>query len=195
MSMYSQPTQPITVYPVGREQWPFGAIPAVAGGVLAIVGALISWVSLTVEPLRAGRRGAKLTFNGVDLADGKVVVVAAVVAVAAAVVAWFIHHRETGIVLGIVAAVAGLVITVLPVIDAISPSRSLAAVGRQVAASSNISAQRAEAALRVLSARGGVMVSPQFGLFLAILGGLLALTGGIAVAARSASFPRGSRRS
>src|SRR5438094_328542 len=154
MSMYSQPTQPITVYPVGREQWPFGAIPAVAGGVLAIVGALISWVSLTVEPLRAGRRGAKLTFNGVDLADGK-----------AAVVAWFIHHRETGIVLGIVAAVAGLVITVLPVIDAISPSRSLAAVGRQVAASSNISAQRAEAALRVLSARGGVMVSPQFGLF------------------------------
>jgi hypothetical protein len=192
-SPYSQPTQPLTVRPLGRDVWPYGAIAVVVGGVGAITGALLSWVTVAAEAARA-RREVRITLNGVDLPDGKVVVAAAIVAVIAAAIAWFVRNRETGIVLGVVAALAGLVILAVGVVDAISPSRSVGAVANQVAGSSRISAHRAEAALRTLAARGGVSISPQEGLFLALLGGLVIVVGGIALAVRAGASGRPARR-
>jgi hypothetical protein len=160
----------------------------VVGGVVAIVGALLSWVSLSAGSVGA-TRGGRIALNGVDLTDGKVVLVAGVVAVAAAVVAWFVRHREVRVVLGVLGVLAGLVVVVLPIVDAVTPSRSAGAVAAQVADQFNITVRRAEAILRAFVARGAVSVSPQVGLYLSVLGGVVMLAGGIAVA-----FAAGSRR-
>jgi hypothetical protein len=159
----------------------------VVGGVLAIVGALMSWVALSAGSIRATRGGRRIALNGVDLADGKVILVAAVIAVAAAVVAWFVRHREVRIVLGVLGAMAGLVVVVLSIIDAVTPSRSIAAVAAPVADQFDITVRRAEAILRAFVARGEVSVTPQVGLYLAVLGGVVILAGGIAVAAAAGS--------
>jgi len=152
----------------GTSRPPIGAILAIAGGALLVVGSFLPWAEVSGG-------GTSVTAKGVDGSDGYVTVVAGLVALGAGIM----MMRQTKRVLAILALVAGLVGGGLGVYDALTAKDNvLDAAAEELAPSLGASAEQVRVLLDEAIDAGQLGISISFGLFVVIGGGMLALIGG-----------------
>ena len=149
----------------GTSRAPIGAILAIAGGALLVVGSFLPWVTLT-------QGGVSESATGIDGSDGYVTVVAGLVALGAGIM----MMRQTKRALAILALVAGLVGGGLGVYDALTVKDSIAA---EVASQVGISVEEARVALDQGIEAGLFDISTGIGLYPVIGGGVVAVIGGL----------------
>jgi hypothetical protein len=151
---------------------------AVAGGALAVVGAVISWAKVSLgPPLAAASRSAA----GTNTTDGKIVLaLGIVVAVTGAVIA-FAPRRDVLVPVAVVAILGGMAVTALAIYDLSRKSdldRTFVRGFRQ--GFEQATGQRlTDAQIRVLMARFGIKLSLGPGLYVALAGGLVGAAGGV----------------
>lgn len=170
--------------------WPLAALATVAGGLVALVGPLLPWVTLTATSSRRALRDRELLITGTAPIDGKLIMGAAVVGILAGVAAWYARGRGARSALGGISALAGLAVMVIAVVDMLTPSRYVTEAARAVADQGGFPIAQAEELTRALIGKGDVEVSPQAGLFLALAGGLVMVVAGVLLLTRATARRR-----
>lgn len=163
-----------------------GAVLMGVGGLIAIIGSVLSWVKVTsTRPVFAG---LNRTFAGTSSGEGKAVLVMGVIAIAAAVLAFVMPRREVLLSLGIVTIVASLVVVFFTV-------RDIGQTNRQIreGIQSETGRRFTDGQVKVFLRQLGIKVQLDTGIYVALLGGLIMLGGGIATTATAPTEEADSR--
>ena len=147
---------------------PIGAILAIVGGALLVIGSFLSWAEFSGA-------GQSEVVSGVDMTDGWVTVVAVGIAAATA------PQRPLAIAAGIVGAFG----VGFGLFDALTLADSaLDSVAEETAMATTVSFQELRALLDVLIDSGQIGISMGIGLYVVIAGGVIAVVGaGVQLAA------------
>jgi len=151
-----------------------GAILMGAGGLIAVIGSVLAWARFSVRaPLLGGALNQSVA--GTSTGEGKTVLVMAIIAIAAAVLSVAMPRRQLVMAMGIVVIVAGLVVSFLTI-------RDIGQKNQQIHDALEKSAGRTltNAEVQEFLTRFGITISLSAGIYLAMLGGLVMLGGGIA---------------
>ena len=152
-----------------RRGVPIGAVLAVVGGALLVIGSFLSWAEVSGG-------GVSVSAKGIDGSDGYITVVAGLVALAVGVAALRMPRRP----LAVLAIIAGLVGGGLGVYDAVTAEDSvLDAAAEEIAPQFGATAEEVRSLLDDAIASGQLDISISIGLYVVIAGGVLALIGGV----------------
>ena len=153
---------------------PIGAILAIVGGALLVIGSFLSWAEFSGA-------GQSEVVSGVDMTDGWVTVVAGLVIVAVGIAAATAPQRPLAIAAGIVGAFG----VGFGLFDALTLADSaLDSVAEETAMATTVSFQELRALLDVLIDSGQIGISMGIGLYVVIAGGVIAVVGaGVQLAA------------
>jgi uncharacterized membrane protein (TIGR02234 family) len=152
----------------GTSRAPIGAILAIAGGALLIVGSFLPWAEVSGG-------GQSVSAKGVDGSDGYVTIATGLVAL----VAGIMLLRQPKRVLAILVLVAGLLGGGLGLYDALTAKDNvLDAAAEELAPTLGGSAEQVRVLLDEAIDAGQLSISMSFGIFVVIAGGALALVGG-----------------
>lgn len=156
---------------------PIGAILAIVGGALLVIGSFLSWA----EFFGAGQTEV---VSGVDMTDGWVTVVAGLVVVVVGIAATTAPQRPLAVAAGIVGAFG----VGFGLFDALTLTDSaLDSVAEETAMATSVSFQELRALLDVLIDSGQIGISMDIGLYVVIAGGVIAVVGaGVQLAAARA---------
>ena len=148
---------------------PIGAILAIAGGALLGIGSFLAWAEVSGG-------GTSVTAKGIDGSDGYITLGAGGVALLVGVV----QIRQTRRALAIIAIVAGLVGGGVAVYDALTAKDSvLDSAAEELAPAVGASPERVRELLDQAIDAGQLSISLSTGIYVVIVGGMLALVGGI----------------
>jgi hypothetical protein len=146
---------------------PIGAILAIAGGALLVIGSFLSWAEISGG-------GQSQSVTGIDATDGWVTLVAGLVAIAAGIAALRQARRSFALAAGI----AGGFGLGFGLFDAVTmKDGALDSVAEETAAASGVSFQELRTLLDVLIDSGQLAISIGIGLYVVIVGGALAIVG------------------
>jgi hypothetical protein len=161
---------------------------ALAGGVLVVVGSVLNWAKVAVD--MAGVGSTKASFSGMDLRDGKATLAIGALVIAAALAGMLVKRGPVRIGPVIVEIAGGGTAAALGVMTASGINAS--ALDALVKASGQAAGPAAVAAREILAESAAVNAG--WGLYLVILGGVVALMGGVvaAIALRNATRRRGT---
>jgi hypothetical protein len=156
---------------------PVAGIVMLAGGAVLVVGSLLAWVTVNL-----GRTlgGLSVDVKGTD-ADGTISLVCGIVAAVVAIVALVVANRGARRAMAIVAIVAGLIGGGVALYD-ISQKNNQLDKGFRQAIEQRTGQPATDAQLRALKAileRLGIKVSLGPGIYVTVIGGAIALAGGI----------------
>lgn len=153
---------------------PIGAILAIVGGALVVIGSFLSWAEFSGA-------GQSEVVSGVDMTDAWVTVVAGLVIVAVGIAATTAPHRPLAVAAGIVGAFG----VGFGLFDALTLTDSaLDSVAEETATATSVSFQELRALLDVLIDSGQIGISMGIGLYVVIAGGVIAVVGaGVQLAA------------
>jgi hypothetical protein len=156
---------------------PLGAILAIVGGALLVIGSFLSWAEFSGA-------GQSEVVSGVDMTDGWVTVVAGLVIVAVGIAATTAPQRPLAVAAGIVGAFG----VGFGLFDALTLTDSaLDRVAEETAMATSVSFQELRALLDVLIDSGQIGISIGIGLYVVIAGGVIAVVGaGVQLAAARA---------
>jgi di/tricarboxylate transporter len=147
---------------------PIGAILAIVGGALLIVGSFLPWAEVSGG-------GQSVSAKGVDGSDGYLTIATGLVAL----VAGIMLLRQPKRVLAILVLVAGLLGGGLGLYDALTAKDNvLDAAAEELAPTFGGSAEQVRVLLDEAIDAGQLSISMSFGIFIVIAGGALALVGG-----------------
>jgi hypothetical protein len=153
---------------------PIGAVIAILGGVLLVVGSFLSWVELSGG-------GVTETVSGIDGDDGKLTLAAGVIVILVGLVGLRFSRR----VLAVAAILVGLVGAGIGLYDALTAKdAALDAFAEAVAGDLGVSVGDARAALDLAIEGGQLDISISIGLILVIAGGAIAVIGGVLMLGR-----------
>lgn len=152
----------------GTRRTPIGAILAILGGALLVIGSFLAWAEVSGS-------GTSTTASGIDGSDGYVTLVVGAIAIAAGIVAMRAGRRA----LAILTILAGLVGGGLGIYDALTAEESvLDSAAEELAPTFGVSADEVRVLLDEAIDTGELGVSIAIGLYVVIAGGVLALVGG-----------------
>lgn len=158
----SKPTAPVAV--------------AALGGILAIVGTLLSWITVKIELGEAGSQS--FSANGLKTSDGKIAIVAAIILLIAAggMRAGKTKGARRG--LAILAVIAGLAAGGVAILNIATAERqksdALDEASAQIASSTGLTAADVRTELEKVTT-----ISLAFGIYITAAGGVIGLIGGI----------------
>jgi tryptophan-associated transmembrane protein len=156
---------------------PLGPILAVAGGALLAIGSFLTWAEVS-----GGGQSESVT--GTEGSDGWITLVAGVLVVAAGVAAFKAVRRP----LAILIVAMGLVGGGVGLYDALTAKENvISEVAEQSAASTGASVAEVRAVLDQLIDSGQIGISIGIGLYVVIVGGVLAVVGGALQLSRTRS--------
>jgi hypothetical protein len=148
---------------------PIGAILAIAGGALLGIGSFLAWAEVSGG-------GTSVTAKGIDGSDGYITLGAGGVALLVGVVLL----RQAPRALAILAIVAGLVGGGVAVYDALTAKDSvLGSAAEELAPTVGASPEEVRELLDQAIDAGQLSISLSTGIYVVIVGGVLALVGGI----------------
>ena len=148
---------------------PIGAILAIAGGALLGIGSFLAWAEV------AGG-GTSVTAKGIDGSDGYITLGAGVVALLVGV----LLLRQARRALAILAILAGLVGGGVAVYDALTAKDSvLDSAAEELAPTVGASPEQVRELLDQAIDAGQLSISLSIGIYVVIVGGVLALVGGV----------------
>jgi Tryptophan-associated transmembrane protein (Trp_oprn_chp) len=159
-----------------RTSLPIAAVAIiVVGGAIAIIGSVLTWFKATItadlSSFGQGSQSFSQSGKGLDI-DGVATLIAAVVAIAAALLVLILRDRATRTILGIVAILGGLVAAGFATYDLITGRDQILNGLREAATGVPIDRLLATGLLRL-------DITPQFGIFMVIAGGVIAIIGGV----------------
>jgi hypothetical protein len=153
---------------------PLGAVIAILGGVLLVVGSFLSWAEVTGG-------GVSVTAKGTDGSDGWLTLAAGVVAILVGLVGLRMGRR----MLGVIAIVAGLLGGGFGLYDALTAEDSvLDAAAEEIAPQFGVSTDEVRAILDDAIDAGQLDISIAIGLIIVIAGGAIAVIGGVLMLSR-----------
>jgi hypothetical protein len=156
---------------------PLGPILAVAGGALLAIGSFLTWAEVSGG-------GQSESVSGTEGSDGWITLVAGVLVVAAGVAAFKAVRRP----LAILIIAMGLVGGGVGLYDALTAKENvISEVAEQSAASTGASVAEVRAVLDQLIDSGQIGISIGIGLYIVIVGGVLAVVGGLLQLSRTRS--------
>ncbi len=152
----------------GTSRAPIGAILAIVGGALLLVGSFLPWAEVSGG-------GQSVSAKGIDGSDGYITIATGLIAL----VAGIMLLRQSRRVLAILALVAGLIGGGLGLYDALTAKDNvLDAAAEELAPTFGGSAEQVRVLLDEAIDAGQLSISMSFGIFIVIAGGVLALVGG-----------------
>jgi hypothetical protein len=147
---------------------PIGAILAIVGGALLVIGSFLSWAEFSGA-------GQSEVVSGVDMTDGWVTVVAGLVVVAVGIAATTAPQLRP---LAVAAGIVGAFGVGFGLFDALTLTDSaLDSVAEETAMATSVSFQELRALLDVLIDSGQIGISMGIGLYVVIAGGVIAVVG------------------
>lgn len=166
----------------GTSRAPIGAILAIVGGALLLVGSFLPWAEVSGG-------GQSVSAKGVDGSDGYVTIAAGLIAL----VAGIMLLRQSKRVLAILALIAGLIGGGLGLYDALTAKDNvLDAAAEELAPTFGGSAEQVRVLLDEAIDAGQLSISMSFGIFIVIAGGVFALVGGFLAMRGSAESGAGA---
>ncbi len=151
-----------------------GAVLMGAGGLIALIGSVLPWAKFSVRAqLLAGALSQSVA--GTSTGEGKTVLVLGVIGIAAAVLVVAMPRRQLVMAMGIIVIVAALVVSFLTIRDIGQKDQQIHDALEKAAGRTLTDAQVQE-----FLNRFGITISLSAGIYLAMLGGLVMLGGGIA---------------
>ena len=148
---------------------PIGAILAIAGGALLGIGSFLAWAEVSGG-------GTSVTAKGIDGSDGYITLGAGVVALLVGV----LLLRQARRALAILAILAGLVGGGVAVYDALTAKDSvLDSAAEELAPTVGASPEQVRELLDQAIDAGQLSISLSIGIYVVIVGGVLALVGGV----------------
>ena len=163
---------------------PAGALVMVLGGLIAAIGTVVEWGTLSAEARRLGAR--QVTGRGIDIGVGRLVLALGIVAVVCGAVAWFWRHRGARGGLAALGLAAGFVAAAIAAVALLAPERGVIPGVAERAAEVRPGAdpERLEERLRRAHAAGRLSISPGIGLYLSLGGGVVIVIGSALMLAR-----------
>lgn len=156
---------------------PLGPVLAIAGGALLAIGSFLTWAEVSGG-------GQSEAVSGTEGSDGWITLVAGVLVVGAGLAAFKAARRP----LAILIVAAGLVGGGVGLYDALTAKENvIAEVAEQSAAASGASVAEVRAVLDQLIDSGQIGISIGIGLYVVIVGGILAVVGGALQLSRTRS--------
>jgi hypothetical protein len=151
-----------------------GAVLMGAGGLIALIGSVLPWAKFSLRtPLLGGALSQSVA--GTSTGEGKAVLVMSIIAIAAAVLVAAMPRRQLVMAMGIVVIVAALVVSFLTIRDIGQKDQQIHDALEKESGQTLTDAQVQE-----FLNRFGITISLSAGIYLAMLGGLVMLGGGIA---------------
>ena len=150
-----------------RPRTPIGAILAIAGGALLVIGSFLAWAEISGG-------GQSESVSGTDASDGWVTLVAGLIALGAGIAMLRSPTRQ----LALAAALAGGFGLGFGLFDALTlKDGALDSVAEETAAASGVPFQEVRTLLDVLIDSGQIAIAIGIGLYVVIAGGVIAIVG------------------
>lgn len=158
----------------GRSSGFVPGIVALIGGLLLVVGSLMSWVQTTGP-------AASEAVNGIRSREGKIAFVCGLILVAAAVVSWLASSPNPGRAMFIVALVAALIASGFLLYDVLTKDRQIDDAIRTLVEvrTGRVLTDQQVARAREILARQGFSIEFQAGIWLALAGGVIGVVGAV----------------
>lgn len=158
----------------GRRSGLAPGILAVIGGVLLVVGSLMSWVE-TAGPV------ASEAVHGIRSREGKVAFVCGLILIAAAVVGWLASTSTPARAMFVVALVASLIASGFLLYDVLTKDRQIDDAIRTLVEvrTGRVLTDQQVARAREILARQGFSIEFQPGIWIALAGGLVGVVGAV----------------
>ncbi len=162
-----------------------GVMLALVGGLLAAVGSPLPWLKASVNAAALGGGGLQSkTANGFD-GDGWITLVAGLIVVAVAGVMWM--RKGSGRSLSALVMLGGLVAGGTGLYDMLTAKSTIVdELVSKAAPGSGLPVDQVRALINSWFDKGIIKISPEFGIFVVIAGGVLALIGGLMLLATKA---------
>ncbi len=161
-----------------------GVMLALVGGLLAAVGSPLPWLKASVNAAALGSGGLQSkTANGFD-GDGWITLVAGLIVLAVAGVLWM--QKGSGKGLSALVTLGGLVAGGTGLYDMLTAKSTFVDELVSKASESGVAADQARALINSWFDKGIIKISPEFGIFVVVAGGVLALVGGLMLLAAKA---------
>ena len=154
-----------------------GVMLALVGGLLAAVGSPLPWLKASVNAAALGGGGLQSkTANGFD-GDGWITLVAGLIVVVVAGAMWM--RKSSGKGLSALVMLGGLVAGGTGLYDMLTAKSTFIDELVKEGAGSGLPADQLRALIDSWFDKGIIKISPEFGIFVVIAGGVLALLGGL----------------
>jgi hypothetical protein len=173
------------------------ATAAVAGGFALIIGAAMSWLTVSFvasRPLPDGSSGRIVTVGGTTMFVGKLALALGILVVVSALLIWFAREGSLRAAAAVVVIAAGLIGAGAALYGAAARANAVQVAATRVSGVRAPAGRRQAPILPRLAARGITPIrSLDAGLFVAVVGGVVAAAGAAGSLAANGSGPSSPR--
>jgi hypothetical protein len=161
----------------------------IAGAALILVGCVLPWFRLNADFSSLGGGARSVTANGMDTSDGTIFLVVAIGIGILGVVALIGQARGARVAGSVIAALGALFVGGIAIYDAVTPKAQ--AIDEASKELGGLGAAAVRRFIEGLFDRGVITIDVQLGLWVVIVGAVLALIGSVLAAAAARSVQVG----
>jgi hypothetical protein len=176
---------------VSDARRPSPAAPAlmIAGAALILVGCVLPWFRLNADFSSVGGGARSVTANGMDTSDGTIFLVVAIGIGILGVIALIAQAGGARVAASVIAALGALFVGGIAIYDAVTPkAQAIEEASKELG---GLGAAAVRRFIEGLFDRGVITIDVQLGLWVVIVGAVLALIGSLLAAATARSVQVG----